>query len=95
MPIYEYYCDKCVKHIEVLQRMDTEPPLCCGKAMTKKPTHPAMVRIRGEGLYPSEQKHVRGTAPFTAQYKTKAWGDYDPDKENMEGRRLKAAPSRP
>ena len=52
-----------------------------------------MVRMRGDGLYPSEQKFVRGTAPFTSGGSTKAWGEYDHNKYEMNGQLID--PERP
>jgi len=67
MPIYEYVCDKCLNVIEKLQDMDTSPPLCCGQEMRRKPTFPAMVKIKGMGGYPSRRKMIKDTAPYSSK----------------------------
>ncbi len=84
MPIYEYRCAHCGVEGEVLQKIDADPPKCCDVSMLKKVTHQAMVLSRGNGLYPSEQKHLRGSAPYSTR-STMAWGDYDPGKYSMNG----------
>lgn len=74
--------------------MDGNLPDCgCGGKLTKLPTFPAMVLNRGNGLYPSEQKFIRGSAPFTRSYNTKAWGEYDDSRYEMNGQLID--PERP
>lgn len=82
MPIYIFRCDKCVLEIEKVQGSLEDAPLCphCGEEMVKQPTFPAMVKIKGEGGYPSRRKFVKGSAPYTTN-KTKAWGSHDPYKK--------------
>lgn len=66
MPIYIYECEKCGNKIEVL---NGGVPLCCGKAMAKRPTFPALVKWKGEGGFPSMRRaYKRGTAPYTKGY---------------------------
>jgi len=64
MPLYVYRCT-CGNELERVQAIDEEAPLCCGKMMVKQPTFPAMVKIKGEGGYPSRRRLVGGTAPYT------------------------------
>lgn len=47
MPIYLYRCEKCGSKLEVLQNMSGIVQLCCGKAMTKVPQAPAVIKVRG------------------------------------------------
>ena len=79
MPIYVYRCDKCVLELEKVQGINEEAALCpnCGNTMARLPTFPAMVKIKGEGGYPSRRKFVKGSAPFTTR-NTKAWLDSNP-----------------
>ncbi|GAG94257.1 unnamed protein product, partial [marine sediment metagenome] len=67
MPLYTYRCDKCVLEIEKIQEINGETPCCpkCGAEMRKKPTFPAMVKMKGMGGYPSRRKEWKGTAPYT------------------------------
>lgn len=70
MPIYEYQCGECKLTAEKFQKIGGEAPNCpeCGVGMTKKPTHLAMVKIKGEGGFPSRRREWRGTAPYTQGY---------------------------
>lgn len=53
MPIYEYECRKCKAHLEVLQKMNDEPPAkCpkCGGRLDRKLSAPA-IQFKGSGWY--------------------------------------------
>lgn len=71
MPIYRYRCDKCVLELEKVQGINEEIPPCpeCGKVLVKVSTYPAMVKVKGEGGYPSRRKYVKGTAPYSGSAK--------------------------
>lgn len=77
MPIYAYKCSKCNSGFERVQAMgeNTSPCPGCGEVVAKIPTFPAMVKMKGEGGYPSRRKLVKGTAPYTH---SKAWLDSEP-----------------
>ena len=60
MPIYEYRCSVCGEEREVFQH-NFDVAECCGKPMTRMPSFPAMVKIKGEGGYPSRRKQIRNT----------------------------------
>lgn len=79
MPIYEFKCDSCVLELEKVQGINEDAPSCpkCGEKMRKQATYPAMVKMKGEGGYPSRRKLVKGSAPFTGR-NAKAWLDSDP-----------------
>jgi len=47
MPVYEYFCEECGKKVEVLQSLSGEAPLCCDEPMSKLPTFPAKIEIKG------------------------------------------------
>ena len=64
MPLYDYRCDTCGQTREVLI-MHGEMPLCCDNTMRRLPSSLAMVKMKGEGGYPSRQHQIRGTAPYT------------------------------
>lgn len=80
MPLYIYLC-KCGRELERIQPMGENNTFCpeCGMQMIKMPTFPAMVKMKGEGGYPSRRKHFKGTAPYTTR-QSKAWLDSDPHK---------------
>lgn len=46
-PIYLYSCGECQGEAEVLQPFNSEPPVCCGVSMSKLPTAPAKIEIKG------------------------------------------------
>ena len=70
MPLYDFVCDVCELEVEILRSIDAVAPSCpkCGAEMRKKPTFPAMVKMKGEGGYPSRRKQWRGSAPYTRGY---------------------------
>ncbi|HZS48945.1 MAG TPA: FmdB family zinc ribbon protein [Blastocatellia bacterium] len=53
MPIYEYVCDKCGKHLEVMQKMSDAPlkrcPDCRGKL--EKVISQTSFQLKGGGWY--------------------------------------------
>jgi putative FmdB family regulatory protein len=53
MPIYEYECDKCGAHLEVLQRMDEKPLARCTKCRGKvhKVVSRSSFQLKGSGWY--------------------------------------------
>jgi len=83
MPIYQYFCPRCAVEIEKVQNLGVNTALCpkCGGLMIKKMTSPAMIKMKGEGGYPSRRKQVRGTAPYTSG-DVKPWLDSNPHKPN-------------
>ena len=59
MPIYEYQCQDCHKHVEALQKMNDLPLLdCpqCGKPALKKQVSAAAFRLKGGGWYETDFK---------------------------------------
>ena len=81
MPIYLYSCSTCGTILERVQNLNEEAPLCCGERMAKLPTFPTVVKIQGEGGYPSRRKFCNGSAPYTTG-DTKPWLDSNPSKPN-------------
>lgn len=66
-------------------------PNGCGGSMKKSDVYyPGMVCMSGDGFYPSEQRFVRGTAPYSTR-DVKPWGSYDPDKYDMRGNLIEAS----
>lgn len=82
MPIFVYKCMACGTVDEVLLSRGVQILPCphCGQMSIKQPTFPAMVKIKGEGGYPSRRKFVKGSAPYTSR-DTKAWLDEKPKVE--------------
>ena len=78
MPLYVLKCDRCGEIHEVISQIGEEAAFCpCGGEMVKQPTYPAMIKMKGEGGYPSRRKFVKGSAPYTTR-QTKAWLDSEP-----------------
>lgn len=52
MPLYEYKCTQCEKHVEVLQRHYDDPPACtdCHTMMAKQISRTNFA-LKGEGWY--------------------------------------------
>jgi len=85
MPIYLFSCGECNKRLELVLPMDAEAPVCCGEPMGKLPTFPAMVKIMGEGGYPSRRKFLNGSASCIGQRSNvKPWLSYDPTDESVK-----------
>jgi putative FmdB family regulatory protein len=53
MPIYEYQCDKCGAHLEVLQKMGDKPLSRCSKCSGKvrKVVSRSSFQLKGSGWY--------------------------------------------
>jgi len=62
MPLYDYRCSGCGNETEIY-RYDLGTVSCedCGNPMTRLFTAPPMVKITGEGGYPSRRKQVFNT----------------------------------
>jgi len=78
MPIYEFRCNICGNETTVIKSIN-DVPECCDTPMRRLPSFPVMVKIKGEGGYPSRRKFIKGSAPNTTS-KTAVWGEYDPTK---------------
>jgi len=59
MPIYRYKCEKCLSEVETVQGLAGAAPLCCGEAMVRQLTAPAIITIKGKG----------GTRTYSKGYK--------------------------
>ena len=57
MPIYEYQCNSCGKHIELLQKVNSQMPRgcpVCGGKLTKVVTKPSAIIFKGSGFYATD-----------------------------------------
>lgn len=56
MPIYEYVCEKCGDHIEVLQKVTDKPPKRCQKCRGKleKIVSRTAFQLKGSGWYKTD-----------------------------------------
>jgi len=63
MPIYDYKCDGCGYSLEKFAQIYDANPICpeCEATMRKVVGSNIMVKIKGEGGYPSRRKQIRNT----------------------------------
>ena len=63
MPIYEYLCEKCGSHIEVIQKISDAPLKRCGKCRGKleKTVSRTSFQLKGSGWYVTD--YSRKDAP--------------------------------
>ncbi|KKN50786.1 hypothetical protein LCGC14_0629560 [marine sediment metagenome] len=61
MPLYDFRCSDCGNETEVLLNRMTEVSCECGSSMEHRFSAPPMIKITGEGGYPSRRKQVRNT----------------------------------
>lgn len=56
MPIYEYVCEKCGSHIEVIQKVGDAPPKRCAKCKGKleKKISRTSFQLKGSGWYKTD-----------------------------------------
>ena len=59
MPVYGLRCSSCGEEVEVVQSVMADVE-CCGVKMERL-VYPAMIKIKGEGGYPSRRKQVFNT----------------------------------
>ncbi|HEX5083515.1 MAG TPA: FmdB family zinc ribbon protein [Blastocatellia bacterium] len=73
MPIYEYTCEKCGRHLEVMQKMSDKPlsrcPECKGKL--EKIFSQTSFQLKGSGWYVSDYTN-RGKAEKKAEKSDKS-----------------------
>ena len=65
MPIYEYVCDACGNHAEIMQKMGevaTECPVCHKHALKKRVSAPGF-QLKGSGWYATDFKGAAASAP--------------------------------
>ena len=81
-PIYVYQCLTCETEVEKILPIGSDNPICHGESMLQLATFPVMVKMKGEGGYPSRRKQWKGTAPFTSGFDSSR----DPNSEFYEGK---------
>jgi putative FmdB family regulatory protein len=86
MPIYEYACEKCGNHIEVLQKVGDAPPKKCSKC--KKGRMEKMIsrtsfQLKGGGWYASDyaKPASKGKAETKAEGKTETKSESKSEKK--------------
>ena len=63
MPIYEYWCEKCGTHIEVIQKISDAPLKRCGKCRGKleKTISRTSFQLKGSGWYATDYSGKKGS----------------------------------
>ena len=63
MPIYEYRCEKCGTHIEVMQKVGDAPPKRCQKCRGKleKTVSRTSFQLKGSGWYATDYSRKDAT----------------------------------
>ncbi len=61
MPLYDVICPKCDHEDEVISYGGKIECPVCGNPMLKKPGVNIMVKMKGEGGYPSRRKQIFNT----------------------------------
>ena len=75
MPIYEYECDKCGSHLEVLQKVSDRPLTRCSKCRGKvrKVVSRSSFQLKGSGWYVTDYANkASGAKPEKAETKSEA-----------------------
>lgn len=76
MPLYEYQCTDCGKSIEILQKVNDQPPVACpecGKDQLKRKVSATRFQLKGTGWYVTDFKNKKENSPTeskTAEPKT-------------------------
>ena len=90
MPIYEYVCEKCGNHIEMLQKVGDPPPQkCtkCKKGKMEKIFSRTSFQLKGSGWYasdyakPSSASKIEGKTESKAESKTESKAEKTPEKK--------------
>ncbi|MCD6294788.1 MAG: zinc ribbon domain-containing protein [Deltaproteobacteria bacterium] len=86
MPIYEYECDKCGNHVEVLQKF-TDPPILeceqCHAGMKKLISHSSF-HLKGTGWYVTDYASKNKNSQVEA--KEKKSSDSDAPQKKVEAK---------
>lgn len=64
MPIYEYICEKCGSHIEVIQKISDAPLKRCSKCRGKleKTVSRTSFQLKGSGWYATDYSRKEGSS---------------------------------
>jgi len=68
-PLYDYKCECGEEALLIRYDFDVEPCKRCGATMTRLPSTPALIRIKGQG-YPSRKKWMDNWTPESPPFPT-------------------------
>ncbi|HZS03381.1 MAG TPA: FmdB family zinc ribbon protein [Blastocatellia bacterium] len=74
MPIYEYVCEKCGHHLEIMQKMDDKPLTRCPKCKGKL-----------DKIFSQTSFQFKGSGWYVSDYGKTGGGKKDKDKKDKEG----------
>lgn len=81
MPIYEYVCEKCGNHIELMQKVGDAPPQKCAKCKKgkmEKIFSRTSFQLKGSGWYASD--YAKSPASSKTETKTEGKAETKPEK---------------
>ena len=81
MPIYEYQCKVCGKEVELLQKMNDKPPICC--------IDPDDTTMSGEmnRIISKSAVIFKGSGFYATDYKKKGFSKPDKKVEKSKGKK--------
>ena len=73
MPIYEYVCEECDNHLEIIQKITEEPLTTCPecKGRLKKMISSTSFVLKGTGWYATDYASKKGSPPKTSVHSGK------------------------
>ena len=86
MPFYEYQCNECDHHIEVLQKISDAPLVCCpgcNEPALKRLISLAAFRLKGTGWYETDFKNNDRKKEETVKNKPKDENKSGADKSDQ------------
>ena len=96
MPFYEYQCNECDHHIEVLQKISDDPLVCCpgcNEPALKRLISLAAFRLKGTGWYETDFKNNDTKKEETVKNKPKDESKPGSDQSNPSSK-VQSQPSR-
>ncbi len=95
MPIYEFECQKCKAHIEVLQKVSAKPPVKCGKCggrLERVASAPA-IQFKGSGWYVTDYK-TKATKSDKSESESTAGDDKKADDKKADKKTKDSSPAK-
>jgi putative FmdB family regulatory protein len=95
MPIYEYECDKCGAHLEVLQKMGDKPLTKCTKCRgrVRKTVSRSSFQLKGSGWYLTDYSSKGGKKSESAKSKSDSKSESSESKSESKPVATACAPS--
>jgi len=96
MPVYEYVCEQCDNHIELMQKITEEPLKTCPycKGQLKKMISSTSFVLKGTGWYATDYASGKNSSPKTPETKTQKDNSTKSTEEKSEAKEPAAASSK-